>query len=290
MSISHPRNLIAFLSENGLYAKKSASQNFLVDENIVHKILKEAKVLPGDLILEIGPGPGALTEALLKMGCRVCAVEKDPKLAELLRRLCPDESLLQIFSEDFLEFPVEEFLQKNLPPGKKAKVVANLPYHITTPILTKLVPLHSLLSDLVVMVQKEVAERCIAKEGEENYSSLSLFLQFFTKPKYGFTVEPTCFLPKPSVQSAIIHFELKESPAVADQNFLFELIRTSFGKRRKMLRTSLKEILPSAFVEEALKKQKLNPLCRPEELSLNQFIILCADLLPLINDSLKDEK
>ncbi len=285
MSISHPRNLIAFLTENELHAKKSSSQNFLVDENIVHKILKEAKVSSEDFIVEIGPGPGALTEAFLKMGCRVCAIEKDQKLGNLLRRLCPNEATLQIFIEDFLEFPLENFLEKNLPSGKKAKVIANLPYHITTPILTKLVPLHHLLSDVVVMVQKEVAERCIARAGEEDYNSLSLFLQFFTKMTYGFTVEPTCFLPKPSVKSAVIHFHLEMPPSVSNRDFLFELIRTSFGKRRKMLKTSLKEILPSALIEQVLIQEKINPLCRPEELSLSQFITLSEDLLPLLQQN-----
>lgn len=273
MTISSPKNLIAFLEEHGLQANKTASQNFLVDGNIIRKIVKEAKVTADDLVIEIGPGPGALTEALLATGCRVWAIEKDHKLAGLLRRLCPDENRFKIFSEDFLDFPLEELLA-----GQKAKVVANLPYHITTPILTKLIPLNNLFSSLTLMVQKEVAERCVAKEGGKTCSSLSLFLQFFSNMNYGFTVDPNCFFPKPSVQSAVIHFHLKTPPVVPDQDLLFLLIRTSFQQRRKMLKTSLKNLFPTDVVEKALQKQKLNPLIRPEELSLPQFIQLSADL------------
>ena len=279
MKISNPKTLIEFLTQHGLQAKKHSSQNFLIDGNIVRKILSEASVGPDDLVIEIGPGPGALTEALLETGCRVWAIEKDPKLAELLRRLCSDENRLKIFTVDFLEFPIEELVKAELLPGQKAKVVANLPYHITSPILTKLVPLHAIFSDLVLMVQKEVAQRCIAKEGGKDYSSLSLFLKFFSETTYGFTVEPGCFYPKPSIQSAVIHFRPKLPPAVPDQDFLFQLIRTSFQQRRKMIKASLKPLFPSALIEESLSKQGLNPFSRPEELSLEQFIRLSSDLI-----------
>lgn len=279
MKASNPSTLIAFLAENGLQAKKSASQNFLVDGNIVRKIVSLGNVTKDDLVLEIGPGPGALTEALIETGAEIWAVEKDPKLATLLRRLSSNEEKLKIFTEDFLEFPLEELLKQTLSEGKKCKVIANLPYHITTPILTKLVPLHMYISDLIVMVQKEVAERCIAKEGTKDYSSLSLFLNFFTKMDYGFTVNSNCFYPKPTVQSAVVHFQLTPPPEVKDQVFLFKLIRTSFQQRRKMLKASLKTFFPSASIEAALSKQGLNPFSRPEELSLENFIALSSDLL-----------
>jgi 16S rRNA (adenine1518-N6/adenine1519-N6)-dimethyltransferase len=279
MKVCNPKYLQEFLAQNGLQAKKKSSQNFLIDGNIIRKIIQQAQVEPCDIVIEIGPGPGALTEALLETGCEVWAIEKDPKLAGLLRRLCPDEKKLQIFTEDFLSFALEQNLQKALLSGKKAKVVANLPYHITTPILIKLIPLHTVLSDVVVMMQKEVAERCTSSANRHQYGSLSLFLQFFSKPKFGFTVDANCFLPKPSVQSAVVHFQLAKPPAVLDQDFLFVLIRTAFGKRRKMLKTSLKEILPTKSIEEILQKNGLNPQLRPEELSLQQFIDLSSDFL-----------
>ena len=279
MKTSNISTLIAFLKENDLHAKKSSSQNFLVDGNIIRKICAEGNVTKDDLVIEIGPGPGALTEALLETGAEVWAIERDQKLASLLRRFSPDESRLKIFTEDFLEFPLEEKLKEALSKGKKAKVVANLPYHITTPILAKLVPLYPYLSDLVVMVQKEVAIRCVAKEGGKDYSSLSLFLRFFGQMSYGFTVSPNCFYPKPSVNSAVIHFKPAQPKDVADQDFLFKIIRTSFQKRRKMMKSSLKEICLPALIEESLTEHGLNPLARPEDLSLDSFIALSATLL-----------
>lgn len=278
MKISNPKELQKFLTENGLIAKKSASQNFLIDGNIIHKIILEADLFKEDFVIEIGPGPGALTEALLETDCEVLAIEKDERLASLLERFSTEENRLTIFTCDFLEFPLEDFLKNKLPPGKKAKVVANLPYHITTPILEKLIPLHFLISDLIVMVQKEVAARFIAKVGSKDYSSFTIFLQFFSRVKYCFTIEPSCFSPKPTVQSAVIHLQLTPPPPIQSAENFFKLTRTAFGKRRKMMRASLKEIYPPSLVEASLEKMNLNPQIRPEELSLNQFIELYKTL------------
>ena len=274
MKISNPKELQRFLDEHGLFAKKSASQNFLIDGNIVRKIVAEARLSPDDVVIEIGPGPGALTEELLETGCSVIAIEKDQELASLLRRFTTDEKKLSIFSEDFLKFPLEDLLKKKLLPGKKAKVVANLPYHITTPILEKLLPLHEYISDLILMVQKEVAVRFVAPVGTKDYSSFTVFLQFFSKVTYCFTIEPSCFSPKPTVQSAVVHLKLTPPPAVKSQEGFFEMTRTAFGKRRKMMRASLKDLFPPKTVEASLEKLNLNPQIRPEELSLAQFIEL----------------
>lgn len=273
MKISNPKELQKFLDEHGLSAKKSASQNFLIDGNIVRKIVSEAKVCESDLVIEIGPGPGALTQDLLETGCKVAAIEKDGDLAPLLRRFDEEESQLTIIHDDFLKFPLEEFLKKELKTGQKAKVVANLPYHITTPILEKLLPLHHLISDIVVMVQKEVAVRFVAEVGSKDYSSFTLFLQFFGNISYCFTIEPSCFSPKPSVQSAVVHIVLTP-PRLSQSEGFFELTRTSFGKRRKMMRSSLKEIYPAEKIESSLEKIGMNPQARPEELSLDQFLKL----------------
>ncbi len=273
MKISNPKELQKFLNEHGLAAKKSASQNFLIDGNIVRKIILEAELSSNDLVIEIGPGPGALTQDLLETGCRVVAIEKDSDLAPLLKRFDEEEKQLIIINQDFLKFPLEDFLREHLLSGKKAKVVANLPYHITTPILEKLVFLHELISDIVVMVQKEVAVRFVAEVGSKDYSSFTLFLQFFSKTKYCFTIEPSCFSPKPSVQSAVVHLKLRAPPLKNSEPF-FQMTRTAFGKRRKMMRASLKELFPSANIESSLEKLGLNPQIRPEELSLDQFLKL----------------
>jgi 16S rRNA (adenine1518-N6/adenine1519-N6)-dimethyltransferase len=285
MKMYTPKCLQEFLAQNDLQAKKKSSQNFLIDGNIIRKIVQEAKVSQSDLVIEIGPGPGALTEALLETGCSVWAIEKDPKLAALLRRLSDDEEKLVIFNEDFLSFNLEERLQKHLGAGRKAKVVANLPYHITTPILTGLIPLEHVLSDVIVMMQKEVGQRCSALAGSKDYSSLTVFLQFFSQISYSFTVDRNCFLPKPSVQSAVMHFTLLKPDPTINQEFLFKLIRTAFGLRRKMLKTSIKDLAPLPLIIEALQKQGLNPFIRPEELSLQHFIQLSSDLLSMQKSS-----
>lgn len=273
MKITSPTELQRFLAEHDLAAKKSASQNFLIDGNIVRKILTEAQISKDDLVLEIGPGPGALTEALLETGCEVLAIERDEKLAPLLKRF-PGSDNLSIVCDDFLEFPLEEHMKKMLPPGKKAKVVANLPYHITTPILGMLVPLHMYFSDLILMVQKEVADRFIAEKGTKDYSSFTLFLQFFSEVSYCFTVEPNCFHPRPSIQSAVVHLKLRPPPSIDYPESFFLMLRTAFGQRRKMMRASLKKFYPSSLVENSLEKLGKNPLLRPEELSLDEFIKL----------------
>jgi 16S rRNA (adenine1518-N6/adenine1519-N6)-dimethyltransferase len=278
MKITTPKELQRFLNENGLMARKSASQNFLIDGNIVNKIINEANVSQNDLVVEIGPGPGALTESLLELGCEVIAIEKDEKLANLLERFSTPDNKLSIYSEDFLKFPLEKILEEKLSNGRKAKVVANLPYHITTPILAKLIPLQHLISDLVIMIQKEVAIRFVAPVGTKDYSSFTLFLQFYSDVSYCFTVEPSCFSPRPTVQSAVVHLNLKPAPSVLNPDMFFEMTRAAFGKRRKMMRSSLKELFAPALIEASLEKMGLNPLSRPEQLSLEQFIELYTAL------------
>ncbi len=269
MKAFQPKALHALLEELGVHAKKHLSQNFLIDGNIVNKIVATAGVSKEDLVIEIGPGPGALTEALLLAGAEVIAIEKDPLLGKALGRL--PYPLLRILIEDICTVDIPGLLQK-----KKAKVVSNLPYHLTSPILGKLLPLHTHISTLTVMVQKEVAERLCAQAGTPNYSSLTLFANTFADLSYSFTVEPTCFFPRPKVRSAVIHFTLKPPPPLP--HHFFPRVRAAFCKRRKMLKVSLKEFYPSESIEKALEMQGLNPLSRPEELNSTHWIKLITDL------------
>ena len=278
MAIHKPSELMAFLESLGIQPKKVLSQNFLVDGNIIRKIVKTANVSPADVVLEIGPGPGSLTEGLLEGGAHVIAVEKDNVLAGALERLKTDTNQLDIYCEDILEFPIAEVLKKNLKDGQKAKVIANLPYHLTTPILIKLVQMQDIISSLVLMVQQEVGQRFTAIPGNHHYGSLTVFLNFYSKLKYGFTVSKQCFYPKPKVESAIVILELKEPPFVADQEKFFQMTRTSFEHRRKMMRSSLRELYPPETIMEALSKIGKNPQSRPEELSLDEFLSLFAIL------------
>lgn len=267
----HPSELQAFLLGLGLSPKKFLSQNFLIDGNIIRKILHLGGVKEGDHVLEIGPGPGALTEALLQEKAYVTAVEMDGAFAAALEQLQTDGNHLEVISQDFLKFDIEAFC-KNIK--KKIKVVANLPYHITTPILAKLLPLTSHIESLTVMVQKEVAKRFLAEPGSKDWNSFSLFLRFYADPAYGFTVEPTCFFPKPQVQSAVVKLTLKKPPEVSCPVRFFKLTRTAFGQRRKMLRASLKKIYPSKLIEESIQEFGAKSDVRPEELSLPDFLRL----------------
>jgi 16S rRNA (adenine1518-N6/adenine1519-N6)-dimethyltransferase len=269
-----PTELQAFLKENGLHAKKGLSQNFLIDGNIIQKIVTTADVSKNDLIIEIGPGPGALTQALLERGAHVVAIEMDPLFADQLQRLQTEDNRLTIIQQDVLKFPLIEFLK-----DKRCKVVANLPYHITTPILTLLLPHFEKIESLTIMVQKEFADRMHGKKGTPEYSSFTVFLEFYATVIKTFTVSPNCFYPRPKVQSSVVHCKL-HPPLLEkkEEEGFFRLTRTAFGQRRKMLRASLKEIYTSEKVEAALIKLGYSPTERPEQLALQEFISLFETL------------
>jgi 16S rRNA (adenine1518-N6/adenine1519-N6)-dimethyltransferase len=265
MPIVNPTELHKFLNENNIRAKKSLSQNFLIDANIVNKIVAAASISSGDTVLEVGPGPGALTEQLLETKAHVIAVEKDSFFAEKLSRL-PE---VKIFQEDILTFDVKN----NVPDG--SKVVANLPYSLTTNILQRFLPLHGQIKELVVMVQDEFARRITASPGNKDYGSFTVFTNFYSKPKYLFKISPSCFYPQPKVSSAIISLKLHAPPQIPHEDF-FKLTRTAFGQRRKMMRSTLKNDYPA--ITSALEKLNLNPEARPESLSLQNFIDLFLEL------------
>lgn len=271
MPIYKPSELHEFLESLGIKPKKALSQNFLIDGNILKKIVAAADANPEDLIVEIGPGPGSLTEILLQTGAQVIAVEKDEKLAKALERLQADKRL-HIYCGDILDFPLEQVLADFLKPGQKGKVIANLPYHLTTPILVKLVSLNKLFSDLFVMVQEEVARRFTAQPGSSEYSSFTIFLNYHSSPKYNFKVSRNSFYPSPKVDSAVVTFHLQNPPKVSDEELFFKLTRTSFEHRRKMLRSSLKEFYPPQSIMDVLEHLGKSPQARPEELSLEDFL------------------
>lgn len=280
MPIYKPSELHLFLDQLGIFPKKGFSQNFLIDGNIIRKIIEVAEVQSEDVILEVGPGPGSLTQALLETGARVIAVEKDKVLAQALDRLQTPSQQLSTFCDDILSFPLEKEIPLRLKEGKKAKVIANLPYHLTTPIIAKLIPLREIFSSLTLMVQEEVARRFTAQPGTAEYSSFTIFLRFYTEPRYAFTVSKNCFYPAPKVNSAVVVLQLREPPLSASHDVatFFQLTRTAFEQRRKMLRASLKELFPPQVVEGALKAIGQNPLARPETLSIEQFLQLHAIL------------
>lgn len=274
MPLYRPSELQAFLNTLGVEPKKVLSQNFLIDGNIVNKIVACSQVATGDIVLEIGPGPGVLTEALLDKGARVIAVERDEKLAEALKRLSKNENQLFVYADDILAFPIEKVLAYFLRPGEKIKVIANLPYHLTSAIVAKLVPMYNSISSLTLMVQDEVARRFTAKPREKEYSSFSLFLQIYTHARYAFSVSPSCFFPAPRVGSAVVFLELKPPITNIDLDQFFIMTRTAFHQRRKMIRSTLRSLYPPEIIEKALEHIGCSKTARPEELSAEQFMAL----------------
>lgn len=267
-----------FLEGLGIHPKKALSQNFLIDGNILRKIVASAEITPEDLVVEIGPGPWALTELLLETGCSVLAIEKDTVLANVLSRFSTSYPNLEIVNDDILACPLQEILQKKLRPHQKAKIIANLPYHITTPIITGLIPLQAYISKIVVMVQDEVARRFIGKPGSPDYSSLTVFLNFYSDPKYLFKVSRNCFYPVPKVDSAIVELEPKPPLQVSNEQLFFQMTRQAFEHRRKMLRSSLRDLYPPHAIEAALNLINKTSKARPEELSIQELISLFENL------------
>jgi 16S rRNA (adenine1518-N6/adenine1519-N6)-dimethyltransferase len=254
----------ALLDTLGVSPKKSLSQNFLIDGNVLDKIVNFSGVKPGDLVIEIGPGLGSLTEKLLERGCHVIAIEKDRVFARALeeRRL----PLLRLFCQDVLTFPFREIL------STKVKIVGNLPYQITTPIFEKIFEYSDLFESCTFMIQHEVAVRCLAKPNTKDFSSLTLFLNYFSTPKWGFTVSASCFYPVPSVESAVIGLEIGKRFPVQDEQAFFKMTRLAFCHKRKMLASSLREMVPQAQIFDALTKSGLSLKARPQELSIEEWV------------------
>ena len=271
MALYKPSELRAFLEEIGAAPKKSLSQNFLIDGNIIRKISAFADIQPGDSVLEIGPGPGVLTEELLARGGHVLAVEKDRKFAAALHRLQTPDNRLTVIEGDVLEEDISTYLKPN------TKLVANLPYQITTPVLTRFLPQKQFFQSITVMVQKEVATRFLGHPSTKDYGSITVFIRFYSEPTYGFTVEPTCFYPPPRVRSAVVKFILKDHPPVLEEAF-FAMTRRSFQQRRKMLRSSLKDDYDQTTIDRGLEKIGKGLQVRPEDLSLEDFLILFQEI------------
>ena len=252
---------------------KRYGENYLIDNNIKDKIIFRVAPEKGDTILEIGPGLGALTIDLAESGADVIAVDKDPKACRILRELVGDlYPNLIIINADIIDFDI-----KKIYSDDKLKVVGNLPYYITTPIIEMLINHSRIIKNAVVMIQREVADRILAKRCEDEYSSLSCFLQYYTHPEYVHTVKHTCFYPAPEVDSAIIELTMLAKPPVAvkDEKLLFRIIRGAFNQRRKSIINSLsrEEVLDISkdSLTQILESAEVSPTARPETLSLADF-------------------
>ncbi len=276
-------NTKAILDKYGFTFQKKYGQNFLVDSNILENIVTGAGVTKEDCVLEIGPGIGTMTQYLCEKAGFVVAVEIDKKLIPVLNDTLSEYSNKVIINEDILKLDLNEIALK-YNEGRPIKVVANLPYYITTPIVMELFESHMPLLSITAMVQKEVALRMETGPGSKDYGALSLAVQYYSKPEIIMNVSAGCFIPRPNVDSAVIKMELyKENPVpVRNEAYMFSLIRASFNQRRKTLVNALSNAgVPGASkeaVSSALTEMGLSQTVRGEALSLKEFAAL-SDLL-----------
>lgn len=277
MHLGNPTNTIAVLNRYGFSFQKKFGQNFLIDENVVEKIVRDAGVTKDDFVLEIGPGIGTMTQILCENAREVVAVEIDDKLIPILT----EDTLswydnVTVIHEDILKLDIVK-LANERNGGKPIKVVANLPYYITTPIIMGLFESHVPLDSITIMVQKEVADRMQVGPGTKDYGALSLAVQYYAKPQILLNVPASCFMPRPNVDSAVIQLTRYEKPPVevADEHLMFRLIRASFNQRRKTMTNSVGNSPELSVSKEqmaaALEKCGFSATVRGEALTLEQF-------------------
>ncbi len=280
--LSNPQVTIETIKRYDFAFQKKFGQNFLIDEHVLNKIIAASGVTKKDVVLEIGPGFGTMTQYLAEAAKEVIAVEIDKALIPILQETLQDYDNITLMNEDILKVDIRALVEEK-NGGRPIKVVANLPYYITTPIIMGLFEGHVPLDNITVMVQKEVAQRMQAGPGTKDYGALSLAVQFYACPYIVANVPPNCFIPRPSVGSAVIRLSRWDDPPVQvqDEKFMFALIRASFNQRRKTLQNSLVNGgigVEKEQVMSALKQMNLPPAVRGEALTLEQFAKL-SDLL-----------
>ena len=282
-TLGNPQNTIAVLQKYNFVFQKKFGQNFLIDTHVLDKIIRAAQIEEDDCVLEIGPGIGTMTQYLACAARRVIAVEIDRGLIPILEDTLDGYENVRIINEDVLKVDIAKLAEEE-NSGRPIKVVANLPYYITTPIIMGLFENHVPVKSITVMVQKEVADRMQTGPGSKDYGALSLAVQYYSKPYIVANVPPNCFMPRPKVGSAVIRLERHEEPPVQvqDEKLMFRIIRASFNQRRKTLANGLKNSAELDFtkeeIEEAILALGKGPSIRGEALTLAEFAQL-SDLL-----------
>lgn len=272
----NPKHTIDIIKKYDFVFQKRFGQNFLIDPHVLEKIIQSARITKEDYVLEIGPGIGTMTQYLAEAAGKVKAVEIDTALIPILEETLKDYSNVSILQGDILKVDVNQMVEEE-NEGKPIKVVANLPYYITTPIIMSLFEKKIPLQSITIMVQKEVAQRMQTGPGSKDYGALSLAVQYYAKPEIVANVPPNCFIPRPKVGSAVIRLESHPKPPVevSDEALMFRLIRASFSQRRKTLVNSLKNSqnlsLSREEIEEALNKCGIPLTIRGEALGLEEF-------------------
>ena len=283
--IATPSKTNQIMKEHYLTFKKSLGQNFLIDVNILEKIIKHAGVDKNTGVIEIGPGIGALTEQLAIHAEQVVAYEIDQRLLPILKDTLSDYTNIHIIHQDILKADVNKMIKEEFHPKQSIQLVANLPYYITTPILMKLLQERLPIKSMTVMIQKEVAERMAAKPNSKDYGSLSLAVQYYTEAEVVMTISKSVFMPQPNVDSSILRLTLREEPPVEvkDEDFFFSLIRGSFAQRRKTLRNNLNRFFKDKYDKEEvsfiLETSGIDGSRRGESLTMQEFAILANTFL-----------
>lgn len=274
--LSNPQVTIQTIKKYEFAFQKKFGQNFLIDDHVITKIINAAEITKDDLVLEIGPGIGTMTQYLAESARKVIAVEIDKNLIPILGETLAEYDNVTVINEDILKLDINRLVEEE-NAGKPIKVVANLPYYITTPIIMGLFESHVPLQSITVMVQKEVADRMQVGPGSKDYGALSLAVQYYAKPYIAANVPPNCFIPRPGVGSAVIRLTRYEEPPVTvkDESLMFKLIRASFNQRRKTLQNGLNNSPEISFSKEeitkAIESLGVSPSVRGEALSLEQF-------------------
>ena len=282
-TLGNPQNTIEVLQKYNFNFQKKFGQNFLIDEHVLDKIIRAAEITKDDYVLEIGPGIGTMTQYLACAAREVTAVEIDRALIPILEDTLKEYDNVSIINEDILKVDIAA-LAKEKNGGRPIKVVANLPYYITTPIIMGLFESHVPLESITVMVQKEVADRMQVGPGTKDYGALSLAVQYYAEPYIVANVPPNCFMPRPAVGSAVIRLTRHQKPPVEvmDEKLMFRLIRASFNQRRKTLVNGLSNApglkVSKEQVVQALEEMELSATIRGEALTLEQFASL-SDIL-----------
>lgn len=279
--IATPTRTKEILSNFGFSFKKSLGQNFLIDTNVLHNIVKAAELDKSTAVLEIGPGIGALTEHLARAAGKVVAIELDQRLLPILADTLAPYPNVEIVHGDVLKVDLHQLFQEKFADYSTIHVVANLPYYVTSPILMRLLEEELPLQNIVVMMQKEVAERIAAGPGGKEYGALSIIAQYFAKPEIAIIVPHSVFIPQPNVDSAVLKLAVREKPPVEvkDRQLLFKVIKSSFAQRRKTIYNNL---LGTMFGKEQrekltdiLNKAGIDPSRRGETLSIDEYATLC---------------